>query len=161
MHFDASFFVAIGFILFVLLLGYLGVHTLIGKTLDDRGAAVAAELNEAKRLREEAEALLTSYKAKAAEAEKEAADIVASAKEEAEAMAQEAAKRSEEFVARRTRQAEEKIARAEAQAIAEVQGQVADLAIETARTIISQRMDQGAQSALVEKAISELRGKLH
>ncbi|MCC2096599.1 MAG: ATP F0F1 synthase subunit B [Hyphomicrobiales bacterium] len=161
MHFDASFFVAIGFILFVLLLGYLGVHTLIGKTLDDRGAAVAAELNEAKRLREEAEALLTSYKAKAAEAEKEAADIVASAKEEAEAMAQEAAKRSEEFVARRTRQAEEKIARAEAQAASEVRTAAANAAVAAAEAVMRGQVKGDAGADLVMKGIGDLKAKLH
>ncbi len=120
MHFDASFFVAVGFVLFVLLLGYLGVHTMLGKALNDRGAAVSKELDEARRLREEAEALLASFKEKAVAAEKEAAAIVATAKEEAEAMAIEAARRSEEFVARRTKQAQDKIAMAEAQATSDV-----------------------------------------
>ncbi|MGE0407875.1 MAG: F0F1 ATP synthase subunit B, partial [Amphiplicatus sp.] len=66
-----------------------------------------------------------------------------------------------EQIERRAKAAEEKIARAEAQAIAEVRAQAADLAIETARGIIKDRMDKGAQAALIEKSISELRGKLN
>lgn len=161
MHFDASFFVAVGFACFILLLGYLGVHTMIGKALDGRGEAVAKELDEAERLREEAEALLASFKEKASEAEKEAAEIVAAAKEEAEAMAQEAAKRSKEFVARRTRQAEEKIARAEQEAAAEVRAAATNAAIAAAESVMRGQVKGDAGADLVVKGISELKTKLH
>ncbi|MGE3245817.1 MAG: F0F1 ATP synthase subunit B [Beijerinckiaceae bacterium] len=161
MHFDASFFVAVGFVLFVLLLGYLGVHTVLAKSLDARGEAVAKELDEARRLREEAEALLASYKQKAADAQKEAEAIVSAAREEAELMAQEAAKRSEDFVARRTKQAEEKIARAEAQAANEVRAAAADAAVAAAEQVLRTQARGDAGAALVAKGIEDLKGKLH
>jgi len=102
MHFDASFFVALGFVLFVLLLGYVGVHTKIAGALDGRAKLIADELAEARRLREEAEAVLASYQSKAAQAQAEADAILRAAKEEAEALAAESAARMNEFVARRT-----------------------------------------------------------
>ena len=161
MHFDASFFVAVGFVLFVLLLCYLGVHTLIAKALDARGEAVGNELNEARRLREEAEALLASYKEMAASAEKEAETIVAAAKEKAEAMAQEAAIRSEEFVARRTKQAEEKIARAEQQATNEVRAAAANAAVSAAEAVLRNQTKGDSTADLVAKGIGELKGRLN
>ena len=108
--FNDAFFVALGFVIFVLLLGYLGVHKTLVKTLDDRAAKIQNELDEAKRLRTEAAAVLASYEARRAEAEAEAQAIVTQARAEAESLAQEAAQRMTEFVARRTKQAEGKIA---------------------------------------------------
>lgn len=161
MHFDASFFVAVGFVLFVLLLGYLGVHTMLGKALNDRGAAVAKELDEARRLREEAEALLASFKEKAIAAEKEAAAIVATAREEAEAMAIEAARRSEEFVARRTKQAQDKIAMAEAQATSDVRAAATDAAVRAAESVLRSQVKGNTASDLVMKGIGELKSRLN
>ena len=106
MHFDASFFVAVGFALFVLLLGYAGVHNTIVGALDKRASTVESELAEARRLREEAETLLASYRKKASDAEAEAAAIVETGTRQAEALARETAERMNEFVQRRTKQAE-------------------------------------------------------
>ena len=108
--FNDAFFVALGFVLFIALLGYLGVHRKLTKALDDRAVRIQAELDEAKRLRTEAAAVLASYEAKRMEAEAEAQAIVTQARAEAEALAKEAAERMAEFVARRTKQAEGKIA---------------------------------------------------
>lgn len=161
MHFDASFFVAIGFVLFFLLLGYLGVHQKLAQALDARGEQVAKDLAEAKRLREEAEALLESYKGKAAEAEQEAASILATAREEAEALAQDAAKRMEEFVARRTKQAQDKIAMAETQATNDVRAAAAEAAVAAAEKVLRNQVKGDAGDDLVEKGIRDLQGKLH
>src|SRR3954454_14042072 len=82
MSFDPEFFVAFGFVLFVLLLGYLGVHKQITGALDSRIRKIEAELAEASRLRAEAEAVLASYKSRVAAAEQEAGAIVAQARVE-------------------------------------------------------------------------------
>ena len=161
MHFDAAFFVAIGFVLFLMLMGYLGIHRKAADALDARGKAISDELAEARRLREEAETLLASYKSKAAEAETEAAAIIATAKEEAEAMAIEATRRSEEFVARRTKQAEDKIALAEAQAANEVRAAATDAAVRAADSVLRAQVKGDAAADLVMKGIGELKARLN
>src|SRR5580698_7138442 len=82
--------VAIGFLLFLCLLAYLGAHRKIGEALDQRQARIKAELDEARRLKDEAQALLTEFQRKGHEAETEAAAIIAGAKAEAERLAVEA-----------------------------------------------------------------------
>ena len=129
--------------------------------LDKRAQKIADEINEARKLREEAQELLASYQRRQREAEEEAAAIIEQAKKDAKRLAVEARSKIEEQTERRTKAAEEKIARAEAQAISEVRGQTADLAIEAARVIIRDRMDAGAQGPFIDKAISGLRDKLN
>ncbi len=161
MHFDAEFFVAFGFVLFLLLLGYLGVHRTIANALDGRTRQIADELAEARRLREEAETVLASYKQRAADAEKDAQAIIAQAKDEADAMAQEAAQRMNEFVARRTKQAEGKIAMAEAQATHDVRAAAADAAVQAAETVLRTQTKGAAASELIVKGIGEVKAQLH
>src|ERR1041385_2541903 len=116
---EAETWVALAFIVFLGLLGYLGVHRTLGKSLDDRAARIKAELDEARKLKDEAAQLLAEYQRKRQAAEGEAQDIITGAKGEAERMAAEAKARIEDFVARRTKLAEMKIAQAEAQAAAD------------------------------------------
>lgn len=158
---DPSLWVLLAFLIVVGVFWKLGVHKTVANGLNRRSQKIADELDQARKLREEAKELLAQYQRRQREAEEEAKGIIEQAKRDAERLAAESREKIAAQIERRAKAAEEKIARAEAQAIADVQGQVADLAIETARRIIIQRMDQGAQSALVEKAISELRGKLH
>jgi F-type H+-transporting ATPase subunit b len=110
MNFDAEFFVFLGFLVFVGILLYLGAHRIVLKALDARGEAIASELAQAAKLREEATALLASFEKKSADAEANAAAIVAEARAQAEQLAIEAAERLKEFIARRTKQADAKIA---------------------------------------------------
>ncbi|MFY9686790.1 MAG: ATP F0F1 synthase subunit B, partial [Pseudolabrys sp.] len=109
---EAETWVALAFVLFVGLLGYLGVHRIIAKSLDDRASRIKAELDEARKLKDEEAALLAEYQRKRQAAEGEAQDIISGAKAEAERMAAEAKTRIEDFVARRTKMAETKIAQA-------------------------------------------------
>lgn len=160
MYFDSSFFVAVAFGLFILLLGYFGAHTLIANTLDNRGKRIQAELDEARKLREEAEAVLASYKARAAQAQADADAIVAQAREEAEAMARESAARMEEFVARRTRQAEAKIAVAETQAANEVRAAAADAAVIAAEKVLRIQTKGAAADELIARGIDDVRKQL-
>src|SRR6202161_1007570 len=129
--------VALAFLLFIGLLVYLGVHRKVTDTLDQRQARIKAELDEARRLREDAKALLAEFERKGREAEGEAEAIIASAKAEAERLAAEAKTRMEEFVARRTKMAEAKIAQAETQALADVKSAAADAAVAAAERILS------------------------
>src|SRR5437588_2939376 len=118
--FAVEFGVAIAFLIFVAVLGYVGEHRMLMKRVDARRDRIKAELDEARRLKEEAEALLARYRARGREVELEAQAIVANAKAEAERLANEALAKMEELVARHTKMAEEKIAQAEAQAVADV-----------------------------------------
>ena len=158
---DAEFWVALGFIIFVVGLAYLGVHTKLGAALDDRARKVADELAQAKRLHEEAAAVLDTFKRKAAAAEAEAAAIVDQARREAEMMAEEAHARMEEFVARRTRQAEQKIAMAETQATADVRAAAADAAVKAAETVLRRDPEGTGVTGLAGREISRLKSQFH
>ncbi len=161
MHFDAEFYVAVGFLIFVLILAYQGVHTKLTKALDDRAHRVANELAQAKKLHDEAAAVLDTFRRKAAAAEAEAASIVAQAKREAELMAKETEDRMAEFVLRRTKQAEAKIAMAETQATSDVRAAAADAAVKAAE-IIFRRDPQGTgASDMVVSQIERLKARMH
>src|SRR6202162_2919171 len=117
---EPEFWVAVAFVILMGVFAYLGVHKTVLKTLDHRSERIKAELDDARRLKEEAAKLLAEYQARHASAEREAQDIIDSAKAEAERIASEAKTKMEDFVARRTRTAEGKIALAAAQAVAHV-----------------------------------------
>jgi F-type H+-transporting ATPase subunit b len=155
---DAEFYFFVGAVLLIALFAYLGVHKMIAKGLDNRIDGVKAELAEASRLRAEAQALLDSFAAKAADAEKQAVDIVAQAKAEAEALAQEAQQRLEDYVARRKKQADDKIALAEAQAIADVRSAAADAAVKAAETVLKTSTDKGA---FVQQGIASVKNLMN
>src|SRR5262249_20168761 len=122
---DAETWVAIAFVIFVGVLAYFGIHRTLLKSLDDRSNRIKAELDEARRLKDEARALLAKYQRKKSEAERGAAGITAGAKGEAERVPAEAKAKAEDFLARRTQMAETKIAQAEAQALADVRAAAA------------------------------------
>src|SRR5271165_3727711 len=110
---EPEFWVAVAFFVFVGILMYVGVHRKLLAALDERQARIKAELDDARRLREEAEKLLADYQRRQREAEREASDIIAGAQAEAERIAVDARAKMEDFVARRTKMAETKIAQAE------------------------------------------------
>jgi len=158
---EASNWVSIGFIAVIALFLYMGVHKTIAKSLDERAQKIADELDEARRLREEAQELLAHYQRRQREAEEEAQEIVEQAKRDAKRLATDSRDKINEQIERRAKAAEEKVARAEEQALSEIRGETANIAVEAAKEIIRTRMDQGAQSALAERAIDELRSKFH
>jgi F-type H+-transporting ATPase subunit b len=158
---DATFWALVGLVLFFALIVYLKVPGMIASSLDDRAAAIRDELEVARKLREEAEALLADYKRRAAEAEGEAASIVEHAKREAEALTVEARRRMEEYVTSRTRLAEQKIAQAETQAVQEVRALSADVAIAAAEKLLAARVKGETAAALVEKAIGDVKSRLN
>ncbi len=153
--------VAIAFVIFIGVLIYVGVHKKIFEALDHRSSRIKAELDEARRLRDEAGKLLTDYQRKQAEAEREAAAIVADAKAEAERVAAEARVKIEEFVARRTKLAETKIGQAEAQALADVRAAAADAAIAAAETILRDTAKGQVADNLIAQGIADVKAKLN
>ena len=158
---DAEVWVTLAFVVFLGLLGYVGVHKSLAKALDDRAARIKAELDEARKLKDEAALLLAEYQRKRQQAESESQEIVAGAKAEAERLAVEAKARIEEFVARRTKMAETKIAQAEAQAAAEVRSAAADAAVAAAERILSREAKGELANALIAKGIADIGKKLN
>jgi F-type H+-transporting ATPase subunit b len=153
--------VAIAFVILMALFGYLGIHRTVLKALDNRSARIKAELDEARRLKDEAAKLLADYKTRRASAEREAEEIISAARAEAERIAVEAKAKMEDFVARRTKTAESKIALAEAQAVADVRAAAANAAVAAASTILSQSVKGPVADELLAKGIAEVRAKLN
>jgi F-type H+-transporting ATPase subunit b len=153
--------VAVAFLIFLGILGYVGVHKTVLSALDTRASRIKAELEEASRLREEAGKLLAEYQRRQGEAEREAAAIVAEAKAEAERIAAEAHAKMEEFVVRRTKMAENKIAQAEAQAIADVRSSAADAAVAAAQSLLSRLVKGKVADDLISKGVDDVRSKLN
>ncbi len=158
---DAEFWVAAAFVVFLGALIYLGVHEMMVKYVDQRRDRIKAELDEARRLKEEAQALLAQYQRKQREAEQEAAGIIAGAQAEAERMTAEAHTKMEEFVARRTKMAETKIAQAEAQALADVRAAAAEAAVSAAEKILTQAVKGEVADGLIAKGIDDVKSKLN
>ena len=158
---DPVFWVMIAFFAFFALLIYYKVPAMLGKSLDARAEAIRHELDEARRLRDEAQSLLNDYQRKNRQAEEEAKSILEQAKRESDALAAETRKSLTESVERRTRLAEEKISRAEAQAVAEVRASAVDSAITAAEKILKSRTTGQTANALIESSIRDLDGKLN
>ena len=140
--------VAIAFVILMALFAYLGIHRTVLKALDHRGERIKAELDDARRLKDEAAKLLAEYKARHAKAE-------------AERIAVEAKAKMEDFVARRTKTAESKIALAEAQALADVRAAAANAAVAAATAVLSQSVKGAVADDLLAKGIAEVRAKLN
>ena len=153
--------VAAGFVIFVALVIYFKVPALITKALDERAQRIHAELDEARRLREEAQALLAEYQRKQADASKEAEQIISQARAEAEAYARESEAKLAETLERRRRLAEDKIARAEAEAIADVRRHAADVAIAAADRILGQTITSEKSNSLIDDGIKAVREGLN
>jgi F-type H+-transporting ATPase subunit b len=137
------------------------VHKKIAEALDHRRDRIKAELDEARRLREEAQALLAHYRQKQKEAEGEAAAILTSAKADAERMTLEAEAKMSEFVARRTKMAEAKIAQAESQALADVRAAAADAAVTAAERILKDTAKGNLADDLLASGIEDVKNKLN
>lgn len=158
---EAETWVAVAFLIFIGVLAYVGVPKLVAKALDDRAARIKTELDEARKLKEEAAALLAEYQRKRADAEAEADSIIAGAKEDAIRMAADAKAKIDEFVARRTKMAEAKIAQAEAQAAADVRSAAAEAAVAAAEKILSAEAKGALAGELIAKGIEDVRKKLN
>jgi F-type H+-transporting ATPase subunit b len=156
---EAEFWVLIAAIVFVALVGRKAFGALAGG-LDSRAARIRGELDEARRLREEAEKLVAEYRAKQQQAAAEAEAIVTHAKAEAERIAAQSVRDLELALERRQRTAEERIAQAEAKALDEVRAVAIDVAIAAAREVITAQIDERRGGMLIDEAIVALPQRL-
>lgn len=156
---DPAFWTAVAFVIFVALVFKPAKKALLG-ALDNRIDQIRTEVEEAQKLREEAQALLASYQRKQREASQEAEEIVRKAREEAELHRKETEKSMEEMLKRQEALAVDKIAQAETAAVQEVRDIAVELAIAATRKILAEKVTGDLSDKLVEKAIDELPQKL-
>lgn len=158
---DSHFVVGISFVVFFGLLAYLGVHKVLGRALDDRAGRIREELDEVRRLREEAQAIFAEFERKHREVHTQVGEIVAHAKLEAEQAAENAKADLAASIERRLRGADEQIAMAEANAVREVRDRAVQVAIAAAAEVMAARLTTGDADALVDDAIRSVGEKLH
>jgi F-type H+-transporting ATPase subunit b len=156
---DGEFWVLLAVVLFAVVVWKPMRRTVIG-ALDERSAGIGAELEEARKLREDAQLLLAQYEQRQREAETEAEAIVAHAREEAERIAAQSARDLDQALERRQRLAEERIAQAEQKALDEIRTVAVDLAIGAAREVIQSQIDEERGGALLDAAIAALPQRL-
>jgi F-type H+-transporting ATPase subunit b len=152
--------VYVGFLLFVVLAGPK-IWKALAQMLDRRSLKIKSDLDEAQKLKDEAQALLAEYQRKQRDAMREAEEIIANAKSLAQRQIKDAGKQLEENLARREKASLEKIAQAEAQALAEVRREAVDVATAAAAQIIRSQIDGVRGGALIDQAIAEVEKKLH
>jgi F-type H+-transporting ATPase subunit b len=160
MMFDATFFVGLAFVLF-LVVAWRPVGRAMTKALDGRAARIEAELAEAVRLREEAQATLAAYQKKQREAHQEAEALIASARTTAKRLEEEARAQLQRAVDARISQANDKIAREEQEAVSAIQRKVVEIAVEAAREMLSDELNDEANEKLIALAIKDSNRTLH
>jgi F-type H+-transporting ATPase subunit b len=155
--YEAEFWVAVSFFIFIGVLLYLGVHERVASALDARALRIGKELDEARRLREEAERLLVDYRRKLGNVVTEVDNIIALAAKQAESLAVETRQSLKEHIERRIKLAEEKIARAEVEALGELRNDAVDFAIAAARNLIIAKLTPDRANELVSGSIKALK----
>ncbi len=158
---DPETWVAIAFILFVGVVLYYKLPGKIADALDLRSAAIARELEEARKLRTEAEFLLEDYKRRAESAQTEAEEIIAQAEREASAYAKEARTAFDELIARRLSVAEQKIKLEEEKARKQIRAQAAELAISAAEQLIEQKVTGNIAENTITASLDRIKKRLH
>jgi F-type H+-transporting ATPase subunit b len=158
---NTDFVVLVAFVLFLAVLAYFKVPGLLARLLDKRSTDIRSELDEARSLREEAQALLASYERKSRETQDQADRIIAQARQEAELAAEQARADLKLSVERRLQTAESQIASAEAAAIKEVRDRAAAVAVEAAREVVAEQMSEADRSTLIDSSIATVGAKLH
>ena len=161
MEFDNTFWAFMALLVFLGIVLYLKVPAMVTKNLDDRATNIRNELDEARKMREEAQAILAQYQRKRKEAESEAEDIIKAARKEADALSEQARIKTEEFVARRTTMAENKIAQAEAQALSDVKSAAVEMAVAAAESIVAGKMTGASADQMIESSIAEVKARLN
>ncbi|NDU99670.1 ATP F0F1 synthase subunit B [Pseudoroseicyclus tamaricis] len=159
--YNTDFIVLLAFILFIGILLYFRVPRMITRLLDNRSDTIKSELEEARALREEAQALLASYERKHKEVEAQAERIVSNARSEAQAAADASKAEIERSVSRKLASAQEQIEAARAAAIREVRDSAVTIAVAAARDVIAEHVGQSQGSQLIDESISTVEQKLH
>ena len=158
---NTDFVVLLAFLLFIAVLFYFKVPSLIGGMLDKRAEGIQTEIEEARKLREDAQSLLASYERKQKEVQEQADRIVATAKQEAVAAGEQAQADLAKSVERRLAAAEEQIDSAQSAAIKEVRDQAIQIAIAASRDIIGKQMTATDGNKLIDDGIAQVDAKLH
>jgi len=157
---EAEFWVLVAFVIAIAYVVYK-TRGIVTGALDQRAQKIKVELDEARRLRDEAQATLAEYQRKQRDALKEAEAIVAQAKAEAERVAAQGARDLDAAIERRKRLAVEKIALTESKALAEVRNMAVDLAMAALRRALAEDLDAPRRAALIDEAIAALPPTLH
>ena len=157
---NPELWVGIAFILFLAIVWFAGAFKIAGAALDAKGQTIQTDLDEAARIRAEAEALLADIQKQRDQAEAQAQAMLASAEAQAKLLAADAKTKLEESIAIRTRLAERKIAAAEAEATAQVRAAAIDLAAKAVETILVGQLAAQKSDPLIDKGISQLAEKL-
>jgi F-type H+-transporting ATPase subunit b len=158
---NTDFVVLIAFIVFVGVLLYAKVPAKVGAMLDARATQIKAELDEARALRDEARAILSSYDKKQKDVQEQSERIIAAAKEEAQAAAAKAKDDLKASIARRLAAAVDQIASAEAKAIAAVRERAVQVAVAAAGDVLAGQMTAEAASGSIDAAIAQVDARLH
>lgn len=158
---NTDFIVTIAFLIFVGILVYFKVPQIVGGLLDKRAEGIRADLEEAKRLREEAQEIYATYERRQREVKGQAAEIVANAKREAIAQADKAKADLEASIQRRLKAAEDQIASAENDAIRAVRNSAVQTAVAAAGEVLRQQGATADRSAAIDDAIAEVAARLH
>ncbi len=158
---NTNFIVLLAFLTFIGVLFYVKVPTMLGGLLDKRAAGIKSDLDEARSLREEAQAILATYERKQREVQVQADEIVASAKRDAELAAAQAKTDLAESIERRLKAAEEQIASAEAGAVKAVRDEAITVAIAAAGKVLAEQMTAADKAARVDASIDEVAQRLH
>lgn len=153
--------VLIGFILFVGILLYFKVPGILAGVLDKRAETIRAELEEARRLREEAQQLRSSFERKKDEVKDQAERIIARAREDAETAASQAREELEASIARRMKAAEDQIASAETAALRAVHDRAVAVAVKAAGDVIAQNIDKAESDRLIAESVKAVEARLH
>lgn len=159
--FNTNFVVLIGFLLFVAVLVYMKVPGRLSAMLDGRANTIRKELDEARKLREEAQAILASYERKQKDVQEQADRIIATARTEAAAAAAKAKDDLKDSIARRLASAEDQIASAQAAAVREVRNRAAEIAVQVAGEVMAKQMTAAKANTMIDDAIDTVATKLH
>lgn len=159
--YNTDFVVLLGFLLFIAVLLYFKVPSLLMGMLDDRAKGIRSDLDEARAIREEAQSLLASYERKTREAKAQADDIVANARAEAEAAADQAKVDLEASVERRLASAEEQIESARAAAVKDVRDRAVAVATAAAGEVVAKQLSAAEADAMIDRSIETVEAKLH
>jgi len=158
---NTDFVVSIAFLLFVGVLVYYKVPSLLGGLLDKRAEGIQSELDEARALREEAQTLLASFERKQLEVQEQADRIVAAAKEGAAEAAEQAKVDLAKSIERRVQAAEDQIDSAEARAVRQVRDEAIRIAVDAAGEVVAKDMKDTRAASLIDEAIDTVKAKLH
>ena len=158
---NTDFVVTVAFVLFVAVLLYLKVPSIVTKMLDDRSKGIQSELDEARSLREEAQSLLASYERKQQEISEQSERIISNAKDEAAAAAEQAKKDLSVSIERRIAASNDQISSAQSAAIREIRNKAITIAISALEEVISSNLDSKQRSELIDSAVKEVEEKLH